>query len=188
MSFKKCQYVSNIMSDFKQPWFFAGGWAIDLFLGKETRIHEDIEIGIFRENQFDLKRFLNQWEFKKVLNGNITPWNNEYLELPIHEVHAINNLNNYALEILLNESHNENWIFRRDSRICYSLKSALLFTTTGLPYLAPEIVLLYKSKNIRRKDHKDFLSVKDHLNIDQKNWLKESLEIQNPNHKWLDFI
>src|SRR5699024_6963631 len=121
MSFEKCKYVNNIMSDFNQPWFFAGGWAIDLFLGKETRIHEDIEIGIFREDQFDIKRFLNQWEFKKVLNGNIIPWSNEYLELPIHEVHAINNLNNYALEILLNESHDENWIFRRDYRICYSL-------------------------------------------------------------------
>lgn len=82
----------------------------------------------------------------------------------------------------------KNWIFKRDSRICYSLKSALLFTKTDLPYLAPEIVLLYKSKNIRGKDPKDFLNVKDYLNIDQKNWLKESFEIQNPNHKWLDLI
>ncbi len=51
MSFKKCKYVSNIMSDFKQPWFFAGGWAIDLFLGKETRIHEDIEIGVLLQSK-----------------------------------------------------------------------------------------------------------------------------------------
>jgi len=39
--------------------------AIDLFLGKETSDHHDIEIGIFREDQIELKKFLRNWEFKK---------------------------------------------------------------------------------------------------------------------------
>ena len=28
------------------PWFVAGGWAIDLFLGTPTRDHEDLEIAV----------------------------------------------------------------------------------------------------------------------------------------------
>jgi hypothetical protein len=28
------------------PWFVAGGWAIDLFLGTRTRDHEDLEIAV----------------------------------------------------------------------------------------------------------------------------------------------
>ena len=28
------------------PWFVAGGWAIDLFLGTRTRDHEDLEVAV----------------------------------------------------------------------------------------------------------------------------------------------
>ena len=47
-------------------WFFAGGWAIDLFLGKETRKHSDIEIAILRNDQLYLKKM--NWNFKKAIN------------------------------------------------------------------------------------------------------------------------
>lgn len=107
------------MSDFKKDWFFAGGWAIDLYLEKETRNHHDIEIGIFREDQIELKKVLSKWEFKKVVKGEFISWNNEYLELPVHEIHAINNMNKQELEILLNESDADNWRFRRDLIISY---------------------------------------------------------------------
>ncbi|WP_419893509.1 nucleotidyltransferase domain-containing protein [Oceanobacillus kimchii] len=55
MPFEQCKYIKTVMSDFNKDWFFAGGWAIDIFLGKETRDHPDIEIGIFREDQIELK-------------------------------------------------------------------------------------------------------------------------------------
>jgi Aminoglycoside-2''-adenylyltransferase len=32
------------MADVDFPWFVAGGWAIELFLGTQTREHEDLEI------------------------------------------------------------------------------------------------------------------------------------------------
>jgi hypothetical protein len=31
--------IKELMRDFQPNWFVAGGWAIDLFLGKETRSH-----------------------------------------------------------------------------------------------------------------------------------------------------
>jgi Aminoglycoside-2''-adenylyltransferase len=34
------------MEDAHFPWFVAGGWAIDLFLGTRTRDHEDLEIAV----------------------------------------------------------------------------------------------------------------------------------------------
>jgi hypothetical protein len=30
------------------PWWIAGGWALDLFLGQVSRSHADIDVGIFR--------------------------------------------------------------------------------------------------------------------------------------------
>ncbi|WP_121640385.1 nucleotidyltransferase domain-containing protein [Virgibacillus sp. Bac330] len=159
MPFEQCKYIKTVMSNFNKDWFFAGGWAIDIFLGKETRDHHDIEIGIFREDQTELKQVFDNWELKKVVKGEFISWNNEFLELPVHEIHAINNMNKQKLEILLNESDADNWRFRRDLRISYPLQSAIKYSKGGLPYLEPGIVLLYKVRNTREKDHKDFLSV-----------------------------
>lgn len=188
MPFEQCKYIKTVMSDFNKDWFFAGGWAIDIFLGKETRDHPDIEIGIFREDQIELKQVLDNWEFKKVVKGEFISWNNEFLELPVHEIHAINNMNKQELEILLNEFDADNWRFRRDLRISYPLQSAIKYSKVGLPYLAPEIVLLYKVRNTREKDHKDFLSVKDNLNFKQQNWLRQAMKIHEPKHEWIHLL
>ena len=50
----------------------AGGWAIDLFLGRETRNHQDIDIAIFREDQFELRRHLANWKWEKTVNGTLS--------------------------------------------------------------------------------------------------------------------
>ena len=39
------EYV-RLLSDFRRPWMIAGGWAIDLFLRRVTREHEDVDIAI----------------------------------------------------------------------------------------------------------------------------------------------
>ncbi|MEH7455440.1 nucleotidyltransferase domain-containing protein [Gottfriedia acidiceleris] len=47
MSFEQCYKVYKLMKDFNNGWYIAGGWAIDLFLEKQTRNHHDIEIATF---------------------------------------------------------------------------------------------------------------------------------------------
>src|SRR5579875_1369419 len=37
--------VADVMGSFSRPWFVSGGWTIDLFLGRTTREHEDLETG-----------------------------------------------------------------------------------------------------------------------------------------------
>ncbi|MDP9726786.1 hypothetical protein P4574_19715 [Priestia megaterium] len=69
MSFEKCKYITSLLSDFDKPWFFAGGWAIDLFIGRETRNHSDIEIALYRKDQLEIKAYLKEWDFKKVVKG-----------------------------------------------------------------------------------------------------------------------
>ncbi|MGM7683701.1 nucleotidyltransferase domain-containing protein [Cytobacillus sp. Hm23] len=50
MKFEQCNRVNVLMSSYNKPWFIAGGWAIDLFIGKQTRPHHDLEIAIFRKD------------------------------------------------------------------------------------------------------------------------------------------
>jgi hypothetical protein len=57
--------IAAIMRGFKQSWFVAGGWAIDLFLGKATRSHQDIEIAIFRKDQTCIARLFRRLAFAK---------------------------------------------------------------------------------------------------------------------------
>lgn len=151
MSFEACFRMQSIMSDFKRPWYIAGGWAIDLYLGKITREHEDIEIVVFREDQTFLKEYLEEWDMYKVEDRGLKPWGTELLNLPVHEVHASNKQTGDKFEILLNELEGFEWKYRRDFRVKLPLTEVGSFTVSGIPYLKPEIVLLYKSKHIRFK-------------------------------------
>jgi hypothetical protein len=188
MSFEQCQSVTSLMAGFNKTWFIAGGWAIDLFIGKEIREHKDLEIALFRKDQLNLKAYLKEWDFKKVIKGEFHTWGNEYLKLPIHEIHATNKFNGEKIEVLLNETNDNNWKFRRDLRISYPLNSVWSYSETGIPYLNPEIVLLYKAKNTREKDHRDFMTIKDYLDNEKKQWLRYALELHKPGHKWLHFL
>nr|WP_227395081.1 hypothetical protein [Jeotgalibacillus aurantiacus] len=170
------------MTNFPEKWFIAGGWAIDLAVGRQTREHHDLEIGILRDDQKAVFLYLANWSFRKVVKGELYSWNGEQLELPIHELHGV--YQGRELEILLNEHDAEDWVFRRDSSIRRPLEKSILHFG-GIPCLAPEIVLLYKSTNPRAKDEKDFKNMLPLLQIDQACWLNDALKIHKPGHHWI---
>jgi len=84
--------VADLFSTFTRPWYVAGGWALDLFLGRVTRKHHDIDVAIFREDQIRLRDHLAGWQFQKVVKRRshmLESWDErEWLSLPVHEVHA----------------------------------------------------------------------------------------------------
>lgn len=44
------QEVTTFFAALLVPWWIAGGWAIDLFLGRQTREHQDIDVLILRRD------------------------------------------------------------------------------------------------------------------------------------------
>jgi hypothetical protein len=60
-SFDRIVAVAHLMQGFPGPWFVSGGWAIDLFVGRVTREHEDREVGIFRQDQQALPLLNAAW-------------------------------------------------------------------------------------------------------------------------------
>jgi hypothetical protein len=188
MPFEECKRIYSLMSDFKRPWFIAGGWAIDLCVERETRKHEDIEIAILREDQFHLKKYLKVWDVHKVEDNELKRWGNEYLKLPVHELHAENKISNEKLEVLINEVQKNKWIFRRDLRVTLPLFRVGSYTPIGIPYLNPEVVLLYKAKNSRVKDQQDFLAILDKLTNEQREWLRNAIYLQDKQHQWLKML
>lgn len=170
------------MSGYQKPWAIAGGWAIDLHLGRQTRLHSDIEIAIFRKDQLDLKQYLHTWKFRKVVEGRFEHWNGEALNLPLHELHGSNG--HEEIEVLLNEVEHAKWIFRRNSGISFPANKLIQQSSYGIPYIHPAVVLLYKAKQIREKDHHDFLAVKEYLEEWERQWLCQALMVHQPDHRW----
>jgi hypothetical protein len=179
--------IWSLMRGFKPAWFIAGGWAIDLYLEKETRSHEDIEIAVFRRDQIALQNYLDGWMLKKAANGTLIEWNRgERLELPIHEIHCFSeNCELPFLEVLLNETDGDEWLFRRNVKVTKPLSKLYLTSRLGMKFLRPEIVLLYKSKNPRPKDEQDFENVAKFLEVESKDWLGNALADCYSGHHWL---
>jgi hypothetical protein len=178
------------MREFEPDWFVAGGWAIDLFLEKETRPHEDIEIAIFRRDQLALQNYLQGWHLQKVENGILFDWKkDDFLELPIFEIHCFNEKNGLAnFEVLLNETNGKDWIFRRNEIITKPLSELHSESNNGIKFLRPEVVLLYKSKNPREKDERDFLAAVNYLDNESRKWLRNALSVCYSQHQWLQSL
>jgi len=150
--------VAGLMRGFPRPWCIAGGWAIDLFLGHVTREHDDIDIAILRKDQRELQIHFAGWAFEKVVDARRLRWaDGEWLDPPVHEIHAI--LETGArIEFLLNESSSAMWRFRRNPAITRRLDRIGMKTSAGVPFLVPEIVLLFKAKASVAKDARDSIS------------------------------
>ncbi|MEC5396333.1 nucleotidyltransferase domain-containing protein [Uliginosibacterium sp. H1] len=175
---------SHAMSGYRSPWWIAGGWAIDLHLGRQTRAHADLDIAALRRDQPEIQRLFADWSLHKVVGGALQPWRNtESLLPPIHEIHG--KRGEVALELLLNESDGDNWIFRRMPAISMPLSQVGRHTASGLPYLCPEIVLLFKAKTPRQHDVDDFQLTAPTLDTTSRQWLVSALEACHPEHDWL---
>jgi hypothetical protein len=110
----------------------------------------------------------------------------QYLELPRHGIWCRNPaaLPDF-LEVLLNEIDDQTFRFRRDQAVTRALDDAFVWAPDGLPILAPEIVLLYKSSSLEPDNWSDFRSVLPALSTSRRAWLQASLARHDPGHPWL---
>lgn len=169
------------------PWAVAGGWALDLALGRVTRAHGDVDVAVFRDSQDALRAALPAWEFAAVAGGRMTSWEpGARLDLPVHEVHARPPAGapGPALELLLNERDGADWVYRRDPSVRLPLARALRPGPGGVRVLAPEVVLLYKSKAPRPADEADFEVARPLLGAEDRRWLRDALLRARPDHPW----
>ena len=182
--------VAKVFDNFPFPYWIAGGWALDLFLEEQTREHEDVDVAILREDERDFRKHLFTWEIWPGLG------NNKLEDLPIaldEELSLAREVlwcrpspsGEWAFELLLNKTVDGNWVFKRDNSISLPIKEIGLVSDQGIPYLNPEIVLLFKAKENRSKDKRDFEVLLPELNIKARMWLKESLIKVHPGHEWL---
>jgi hypothetical protein len=187
--FAELEPALQALAGFEPPWYIAGGWALDLFLGRQTREHKDVDVCILRRDQLALQRHLAGWRFEKVVAAPTSHWripwlSGERLELPVHEVHAFAP-DGLEFELLLNESDGSDWVYRRNPAVRCPLAAIGSRTRAGVPFLCPENVLLHKTKNTTARDDADLALVLPRLDPAARSWLAAALRVCMPDHPWL---
>jgi hypothetical protein len=186
--------VVGLLSSFRYPWFISGGWAIDLFVGTNTREHHDLEVGVYRQHQRDLHSHFAAWELCKAVQGpdggSWVPWEDgEWLQLPVHQILARRTgVGLHECEFLLEEVDGGEWRFRRNQQITRPSTEISMRSVSGIPIVVPEIQLLFKARAHRPKDDHDFETVLPLLNPRQRAWLKAALQFHHPDDPWLSAL
>ncbi|MEV4690511.1 hypothetical protein AB0K27_05205 [Micromonospora echinospora] len=178
--------VGHRLAGVSVPWYVAAGWALDLFRGEQTRDHHDIEIGVpagqfpeirerFAEFTFDAVGDARIWEAAtpEVLCATRQTW----LRDPA--------TGHYLLDVFRELHDGEMWICRRDETVRLPYAEIIRHTTDRIPYLVPELVLLFKAKHVRAKDQTDFDGVLPLLTRSHRETLSRLLTRVHPGHAWL---
>lgn len=180
--------VAELLRDVDAAWAIAGGWAIDLFLGTETREHADVEIAVPADAFDDIVAALDGFElFVVVGTGRGTPLEDARDRFPDRHQTWVRDpaTSRYVLDVMREPATDETWVYRRDERVQMPRARAVQRTGSGIPYLRPEIVLLFKSTSVERKHQRDFEAVLPHLDRGARTWLSEALGLVDPGHCWI---
>lgn len=181
--------LSRLLAPARFLWWVAGGHALDLFLGRSTRAHDDLDVEVLRRDQHAAQRLLAGWgwELHVAAGGRLRPWRDgEWLGAGDNSVWCRPTpAAPWCLQLLLASSGNGNWVFRRNPVIVRPLERIGLRTADGVPYLAPVLQLLFKAKDPRAKDIADFNLVLPELRGADRAWLASALAATYPGHPWL---
>ena len=191
-----------------------GGFALDLFLGYETRTHGDIDILAFWEDREKIITYMQSKGYivyemlgggkvhritdikmQEKLRKNIFCCTEDCELVRLYDTdeadvywldfqHTGLTKLNY-IEFLFNEKTEEEFVYARDERVRRGMANAIL-ETDGVPYLAPELCLLFKSTDIEREGYQqDFELTVGKLSAEQRTWFEKSMELLYPEgHRW----
>ncbi|MGW3848996.1 nucleotidyltransferase domain-containing protein [Streptomyces fagopyri] len=169
-------------------WWVAGGFAIELAVGRRIRNHGDIDVLLLRRDQLLVQRVLAGWQWWAAdPPGNLRPWaSGEVLPQGVHDIWCRPAPDEpWRIQVMLDESHGQEWVSRRDPRVRRPISTLGLTSADGAPFLAPEVQLYYKAKTPRPKDEEDFDAVLPVLTDQQRRWLVAVITDTYGPHPWV---
>jgi Aminoglycoside-2''-adenylyltransferase len=190
--------VRELFAAFEPTWCLCGGWAVDAWIGRQTRAHRDLDVAVFQEAQGALFQHLDGWR----LIGHETPdaehqdpWDGRSFEVGAH-IHASAN-DGFELDVQIEERSGDGWLLTREPRIQVPIARFAERPAWDLPTVAPEIILFYKaigskprdpSERPRPRDEEDLGLLLPHLLDEQRRWLRDAVSRVEPGHPWLSSI
>jgi hypothetical protein len=91
----------------------------------------------------------------------------------------------WRFDVFREPHQGDTWICRRDESIRRPYPEIVGVTADGVPYLVPEVCLLFKAKAVRDKDRADFEITLPRMSAMQRAWLHPAPERVHPGHDWI---
>lgn len=170
------------------PWCVAGGWAVDLWHGRTTRDHEDLEIAVPRACFGEIRAALPDLEFDVVGSGRRWPLDSSVFDVMDQTWGREPDTGVYRIDVFRDRHDGDTWICKRDDGIRLPYGRMVRRTPDGTPYQSPEVVLLFKAKHARPKDEDDLAGLLPTLDGEQRAWLADALRRVHPGHAWIDRV
>lgn len=181
--------IQRLFADIGAPWWITGGRGLDLFLRHDTRAHADVDVAILRRDQLAFRERLGAWDVQIAHEGGaFDPWRRgAEITVPEHAAWARERPGGpWKIELLLEESDGARWTYRRDDSIGLNIADLGRTDERGIPFLRPEVTLLYKAKSPRPVDETDFIYLLPRLDVAQRSWLFAAIYRFDPTHRWLE--
>lgn len=168
-------------------WCVVGGWALDLWLGRDTRRHEDLEIAIPRADFPAVRAALAGFDLYVVGDGETRALAAD--ALPPADKHqnwvCEPAAQAWRMDVMLEPGDAETWVYRRRPGLSAPRAFMTGITPDGVPYLKPHGALFYKAANPRPKDEADFAVAAPLLDEAARAWLRGALERLQPDSPWI---
>lgn len=180
------EQVAERLAGIDAPWCIAAGWALDLFRGGQSRPHGDMEIAVPAAGFPEIRHCFPEFVFDAVGSGRIWPAAEAEALTATHQTWLRDPASGRFLLDVFREPHEGGtWVCRRDERLRLPYDAIIERTADGVPYLIPELVLLFKAKAVRPKDQADFDGALPLLSRARRDVLGGWLELVHPGHPWL---
>ncbi|MGA4995081.1 nucleotidyltransferase domain-containing protein [Nonomuraea bangladeshensis] len=178
--------VAERLDGIGTPWYVAAGWALDLFRGGRSRPHGDLEIAVPATRFPEIRARFPEFAFDAIGSGLVWPEAGADALAATHQTWLRDPATGRFLLDVFREPHDGGtWVCRRDERLRLPYEEIIERTADGVPYLVPELVLLFKAKAVRPKDQADFDGVLPLLSRARRDALGEWLQLVHPGHPWL---
>jgi len=178
--------VAELFSRVRAPWWIAGGYAIELAVGRAFREHADVDVLLLRRDQQAIQEALPTWEWWAAdPPGTLRPWTRgEVLGDDVDDVWCRPSASApWRIQFMLDKADGDEWVSRRNPAVRREIALLGGVSADGIPYLAPEVQLFAKAHRTRPKDEVDFAAALPMLDAAQRRWLAAALE---KDHPWLD--
>ncbi|MCL2619920.1 MAG: hypothetical protein FWD97_03160 [Defluviitaleaceae bacterium] len=224
--------TKELFKDAGFDYAICGGFALDMFAGKEIREHGDFDILVFGEDKHRAVQFLldkgwlvfgrfvengSVWQYLFYKVNDITDgfWDNcknfwaikpDCLPKVLQKIDRLQgDVYTYQtrkwlvqddiefIELEFDTKEGENYVASENPRITRPMDKAILYHN-GIPYLAPEIILFYKSDKYssesayaKPRTDADFKAVMPILSEESRKWLLDAIDTKYPDGCiWLD--
>jgi hypothetical protein len=164
-------------------YWISGGHALELWAGRSWRAHGDIDVGLLRSDIDAALPLLPELHLYVAAAGGLARFEGQRLlgELHRNNVWAFDPATSrWVLDLTLGDGDDLTWVYRRDQTLQRAWPEAVLTSPQGIPYLAPELQLLFKSRNPRAKDNIDARETLPLLDAEQRAFLFERLPAEHP--------